>query len=227
MPYYGFNLQWLYSTRAEPAGPDERVLDAVAAWGFNFVRLPLDYRLLGVDGDLYTPDERVRGLLDDVVAAVRQRDLHVSLCLHRAPGYIITGWETEPYNLFADAPAQDAFVHLWTSLAERYVGVPGSGLSFDLVNEPPAIGLRGFTRDAHEAVVRRTVAALRAVDPARPITIDGLDGGNLAMPELADLGLTQSVRGYQPMTVSHHEAAWWPGHVGMPRPTYPVSYDGR
>jgi len=47
------------------------------------------------------------------------------------------------------------------------------------------------------------------------------------MPELADLGLTQSVRGYQPMRVSHFEAPWWPGHVGMPAPAYPCDYDGR
>ncbi|MEN3359577.1 MAG: endoglucanase [Mycobacteriales bacterium] len=56
--------------------------------------------------------------------------------------------------------------------------------------------------------------------------IDGLDGGTLAMPELADLGVTHSVRGYQPMNVSHYQAPWWPGHVGLPQPTYPCRYDG-
>jgi endoglucanase len=227
MPRSGFNLQWLYSKRAAPRGPDEKVLNAIAAWGFDFVRLPTDYRLWSVDDDPYRPDEMVLALIDDVLAACRQRDIHLSLNMHRAPGYVITGWETEPYNLWADAPAQDAFVAIWERFAQRYVGVPAEALSFDLVNEPPALGLRGFTRDAHEAVIRRTVAAIRAISPDRPLVIDGLDGGNLAMPELADLGLTQSVRGYQPMRVSHSEAPWWPGHVGMPAPAYPCDYDGR
>ena len=226
MPRYGFNLQWLYSQRLAPAGPDEKVLDAMAAWGFDFLRLPTDYRLYCVDGDPARPNDEVLGLIDKVLAACRERDIHLSLTMHRAPGYIITGWETEPYNLWADQSAQDAFVTLWERFAQRYADVPATALSFDLVNEPPAIGLRGFTRDAHEAVIRRTVGAIRALSPDRAIVIDGLDGGNLAMPELADLGVTQSVRGYQPMSVSHFEAPWWPGSQGLAAPTYPCEYDG-
>ena len=99
-------------------------------------------------------------------------------------------------------------------------------MSFDLVNEPPALGLRGFTRESHEAVIRRTVSAIRELSPSRPISIDGLDGGNLAMPELADLGLTQSGRGYQPMRVSHFGAEWWPPAASLESPEYPCSYDG-
>lgn len=139
----------------------------------------------------------------------------------------IAGWETEPYNLWTGEPAQDAFVATWERFARRYAGVPGNELSFDLVNEPPALGLRGFTRDAHEAVTRRTATAIRAITPDRPLVIDGLDGGNSAMPELADLGVTHSVRGYQPMSVSHYQAPWWPGHHGLAAPEYPCRYGGR
>jgi endoglucanase len=227
VPRYGFNLQWLYTSGAPARGPDARVLDAMAAWGFDFLRLPTDYRLWSVGGDPYRADDGVLALIDDALAACRDRGIQLSLNLHRAPGYIITGWETEPYDLWADEAAQDAFVATWERFAARYRGVPADALSFDLVNEPPALGLRGFSRSAHEAVIRRTVGAVRALDPGRPVVIDGLDGGNLAMPELADLAVTQSVRGYQPMSVSHYRASWWPGHVGMPVPTYPVEYDGR
>ena len=48
MPRYGFNVQWLYSKRAAPTGPDEKILDAITAWGFDFVRLPTDYRLWSI-----------------------------------------------------------------------------------------------------------------------------------------------------------------------------------
>jgi endoglucanase len=230
--YFGFNLQWLYQAADGARGPDHRVLDAVAAWDFNFIRLPTDYRLWSVAGDPRRADEAVLTRIDEIVEACRERGLHLSLNLHRAPGYIITGWESEPYNLWADAAAQDDFVATWERFARRYRGVPASGLSFDLVNEPPALGLRGFTREAHEAVIRRTVAAIRAIDPLRPLVIDGLDGGNLAMPELADLSrgpgpVTQSVRGYQPMTVSHYRAGWWPPSGDFGPPQYPCDYDGR
>jgi hypothetical protein len=90
------------------------------------------------------------------------------------------------------------------------------------------VGQRGFTRALHEAVIRRTVAAIREVDPKRPIVIDGLAGGHLAVPELADLGVIHSGRGYQPMAVSHYEAGWWSGHAGLPVPVYPgLVWDGR
>lgn len=231
MRHCGFNVQWLFNAQAGACPPDERVLDTVAAWGFDFIRLPTDYRLWSVDGDPHRADESVLALVDAALAACRGRGLHLSLNLHRAPGYIITGWETEPYNLWSDEPAQDAFVATWERFARRYRAVPAAELSFDLVNEPPALGLRGFTRQAHEGIIRRAVAAVRAISPDRPLVLDGLDGGNLALPELADLSqtgpLTQSVRGYQPMSVSHFGAPWWPGHRGLPPPTYPAQYDGR
>jgi aryl-phospho-beta-D-glucosidase BglC (GH1 family) len=227
MTRYGFNLQWLYRTERGASEPDPRVLDTIAAWGFNFVRLPTDYRFFTSAPEYPAPDEKALDRVDRCVQACRERGLHLALNLHRAPGYIITGWEEEQHNLFADTVAQDAFAGLWRAFADRYVGVPGDALSFDLLNEPPALGERGFTRIAHEYVIRRTVAEIRAVDPSRPITLDGLDGGQLAVPELADLGVTHSGRGYQPMAVSHYQAPWWPGHVGLPEPTYPVEYAGR
>ena len=90
MSHHGFNVQWMFNAHAGASGPDERVLDAVAAWGFDFIRLPTDYRLWSVDGDPLRADESVLALVDKTLAACRQRGLHLSLNLHRAPGYIIT-----------------------------------------------------------------------------------------------------------------------------------------
>ncbi len=83
-----------------------------------------------------------------------------------------------------------------------------------------------MTRENYAALIRRTVAAVRAIDPAREIVINGLGGGHLAMPELADLSVVHSGRGYQPMPVSHYRAAWWSGHAEAPEPVYP-GIDGR
>ncbi len=152
----------------------------------------------------------------------------MSLNLHRAPGYCINRNDLERHNLWVDQVAQDAFVFLWETFARRYKGVPNSALSFDLLNEPPNVGQYGLTRENHAALIQRTVAAIRAIDPAREIVIDGLGGGHLAMPELADLGVIHSGRGYQPMPVSHHRAQWWSGNATAPEPVYPgVQWAGR
>ncbi|HPH97095.1 MAG TPA: cellulase family glycosylhydrolase [Anaerolineaceae bacterium] len=226
MTWYGFNFQWMFSWQGQPPEPpDEKALDFLSACGFNFVRLTTDYRfwtpLLPGGPDYFHPDETVLAYLDRYVAACRSRGLHLCLNLHRAPGYCINRNDLETHNLWVDDLPQQAFIYIWQVLARRFSGLPGEDLSFDLVNEPPEIGQYGLTRENHASLIRRTTAAIRAVDPGRPIIIDGLGGGNLAMPELADLGLIHSTRGYQPMTVSHYQAEWWSGSQGMPAPVYP------
>jgi len=225
----GFNFQWLLPEAGQPPRePDERALDFVVAYGFDFVRIPTDYRVWTHDFDYLRPDEGVFTFIDRYLEACRVRGIHLSLNLHRAPGYCITRNDLERHDLWHDTEAQDAFVFLWEGFARRYLGVAPDTLSFDLLNEPPAIGLRGFGREVHAALMRRTAAAIRSIDPWRPMVIDGLDGGNLAMPELADLGVTHSGRGYQPYPVSHWGAEWWDGWKEGDAPRYPgVRYAGR
>ncbi|CAN5708807.1 cellulase family glycosylhydrolase [soil metagenome] len=229
-PYYGFNFLWMYSwgEGRRPSPPDLRQLDFIAERGFNFVRIPTNYWFWTPDFDYGRRDESVLKYLDDYLAAINERGMHMSLNLHRAPGYCINSPELERDNLWTDAVAQEAFVDTWETFARRFRGVPSDRLSFDLLNEPPSVGDRGFTRESHEALMRRTVAAIRAVDPDRMIVLDGLGGGHLAMPELADLGVVHSGRGYQPMPVSHFEAGWWSGYKGLPTPIYPGTvWDGK
>jgi len=227
---YGFNFQWMYSWAEGrlPELADQKALDFMARNGFEFVRIPTDYRFWTRDHDYLHPDESVFSYFDEYLNQTQSRQLHMSLNLHRAPGYCINGNNLEIHNLWKDQVAQEAFVFAWETFARRYKGVSSRDLSFDLLNEPPDIGEYGFTRDIHQSVMRRTVAAIRAIDPHREIVIDGLAGGHLAMPEMADLGVVHSGRGYQPMPVSHYEASWWSGHVGLAEPVYPgTEWDGR
>jgi endoglucanase len=230
MPRYGFNFQWMFIWNPErsPLPADERALDFLCEHGFDFVRLPTDYRHWVRDFDYLHPDESVWKHIDGYLAATRSRGMHLSLNLHRAPGYCINGSHLEKHSLWLDEVAQDGFAYTWQAFAKRYKGVPNDALSFDLVNEPPNVGEYGFTRENHEKVIRRTVAAIREVDPGREIVIDGLGGGHFAMPELADLGVVHSGRGYMPMGVSHYKAGWWEGSKGLPEPVYPGTvWEGR
>jgi hypothetical protein len=88
-------------------------------------------------------------------------------------------------------------------------GIPNDALNFDLVNEP---------LDIADSPHGRCQSGERS---GSENTIDGLGGGNLAMPELNDLDVIQSGRGYQPMAVSHYQATWWKDHHSLPEPIYP------
>jgi hypothetical protein len=228
--YYGFNFQWMTSwkpdRRPEPA--DQKALDFLAEFGFNFARIPLDYRFWTQNFDYFHPDESILRYVDHYLAACNSRGIHMSLNLHRAPGYCTNRNDLERHNLWTDPTAQDALVFLWENFALRYKDIPGQDLSFNLINEPPEPGHCGLTRENHAALIRRTVAAIRSIDPQRPIVVDGLGGGFLAVPELANLGVTHSGRGYHPMPVTHHQASWWADHVQAPPPRYPgLRWQGR
>ena len=114
MKHYGFNFQWMCSwnpdQRPEPA--DEKALDFLAEFGFNFVRLPVDYRFWSRDFDYFHPDESMFRYIDGYLEACQSRGIHMSLNLHRAPGYCTNRNDLERHNLWRSELAQDAFVFL-------------------------------------------------------------------------------------------------------------------
>ncbi len=224
----GFNLLEMFSHTSDGNWREEDFA-WIAEWGFDFVRLPMCYRLWADPADVLVLHEAALEKVDRGVELGRRNGLHVSLNFHRAPGYCINrGKLEEPFSLWKDREAQDAFCFHWQAFARRYHGIPGDELSFDLVNEPPGVREEVMTRADHERVIRAAVDVIRQIDAERPIVIDGLFAGNEPCPELSDLNVTQSCRAYLPMTVSHYKAHWvpsedwpeprWPGvdHLGEP-----------
>lgn len=216
-------MLWMFAKRGEREAlpPDLRQLDFIARHGFNFIRVPTDYRFWTRADDFYNPDERALRKIDGYIEAGRERGLHVSLNIHRAPGYCINN-PPKDLNLWTDEAAQNAFIFQWELFAERYKGIPAEELSFDLLNEPPGPGTGSFTRERHQSLMRRVIGAVKAIDPGREIVLDGVSGGAAAIPELSDTGAVHSGRGYSPFTVSHYGAEWVkepPG--GWREPVYP------
>lgn len=190
--------------------------------GFNFVRLPMSYKCWIEGDDFYAFNEKTLQEIDQAVEWGRKYDIHVSINMHRAPGFCINP-PAEKYNLWEDEYIQQVFADHWKMFAERYKGIPSKFLSFDLVNEPLA------TDAQYEKVIRKVVAAIREVDPQRLIIIDGIDGGNRIMPGIEDLCVAQSGRGYQPQYVTHWKTSWnqwWnttPEQDALIPPTWPYT----
>jgi endoglucanase len=230
MPRYGFNFQWMYAWKQgrKPEQADRRALDFLAELGFDSARIPVDYRFWTKGSDYRRIEDSIYEYFDSYVEACGERGIQACINLHRAPGYCINAPETEAHNLWLDEAAQDGFAFIWESFARHFAGMPSSLLCFDLLNEPPSEGERGMSREIHAAVIRRAAAAIRAADPGREIVIDGIGGGGVAVPELADLGAIHSGRGYAPMGLSHYKAGWWEGSAGLPEPDYPgLEWEGK
>jgi endoglucanase len=144
----GFNLLDYFSPVPGNDGDSSRTTEDdfrwMADWGFDFVRLPMAYpRYLAFDrskqitnGDFYKIDQQVVDEIEQLVTMANKHGLHVSLNLHRAPGYCINAGFFEPFNLWKDKEAQDAFNFHWGMWAERFKNFSREKLSFDLLNEP-------------------------------------------------------------------------------------------
>jgi len=242
----GFNLLdfFMPDLQAKQPHTTEDHLRWIADWGFDFVRLPMAYPYyLDIDRTKPVTPEDVRRIdprrvdeIDRLVALAHKHGLHVSLNLHRAPGYCVNAGFREPYNLWRDPAALDAFCFHWSMWATRYRHVSPDRISFDLVNEP---SLREDMNDQHSrrsavpgAVYRRVAqaaaAAIRAANPAHRVIADGNDTGATVIPELADLNIGQSCRGYHPAIVSHFRAPWvFKDTDQLPQPCWPGSVEFR
>jgi endoglucanase len=244
----GFNLLDFFSPsrprNAERGRTTEDDFKWMTGWGFDFVRIPMAYpRYLSFDpskditkDEIYKTDPKVLDEIDQLIFMAQKHNLHVSLNLHRAPGYCINAGFREPFNLWKDKDAQDAFNFHWGMWAERYKNISPQKLSFDLLNEPAYIedmndqfAKKGpVPGETYRKVVEGAAKAIRAASPDRMIIADGNNVGNNVTPEIIDLDIAQSCRGYWPGTISHYQAPWvWKDPSKAPTPVWPGTMDGK
>ncbi len=201
-------------------------------WGFDFTRIPMDY-WLWVDSDWQTsrqlkPDDVLKikestlEKVDRTVDLGKRYGLHVNLNFHRAPGYCVNNREREPFVLWTDKQAEDAFVYHWDVFAQRYKGISSSDLSFNLVNEAPRPREGYMSREDYRRVMTRATEKVRETSPERLIIIDGFGAGNLVVDEMIPTGVAQSVHGYYPGRISHFRASWVDRESKFREPTWPL-----
>ena len=230
----GFNLQYLYRTGSRLVKPDEDHFRWISGWGFDFARIPLNYRnwLKRKTGpgetitpeDAFAVDESVLALVDDAVRYAGKHGVHLCLCFHHAPGYRVGKRVDEPFILWRDAAAVEAFTFHWELFARRYRGVSNADLSFNLFNEAPWPS-DDFNGAIYRQAVTPAVEAIRRISPGRLIIADGAGAGNLCVPELIPLGIHQSVHCYIPGNLSHYKVDWMKERTDWPEPQWPGALD--
>jgi len=219
----GFNIDGMYNYNRE-SGWQEQDFRWIRDLGFDFVRLPLDYRIWTekMDGQQEFRESMLKKL-DEAVNLGIKYDLHVDLNLHKAPGHAVNADYADGYNLWKDAQPLRHFCEQWQMLAERYKSVPPDKLSFNLLNEPKAVHDKFMSKDDHTRVITAATEAIRQVRPDRIIISDGLHWGNSPNLDLVDLSIAQSCRGYLPGSVTHYKASWTSEGEKYPKPTWPTS----
>jgi len=211
----GFNLLEKFNNR------NDRFVENDFKWisdfGFNFVRLPMDYRMWILDRNWRRINERVLEQIDEAVQFGEKYGIHVNMNFHRAPGYTVAR-PAEEKSVWTDPEALEVCILHWTTFAKRYKGIPNSLVSFNLFNEPDGVEeILPQCVAAHKAIIK----AIREIDPDRLIICDGYQWGTKPFFDLVDQKVAQATRGYAPHELSHYKASWV-NSADFPEPSWPM-----
>lgn len=172
-------------------------IDAMKAWGFNSVRLPMHFNLytLPVDKEpvagRHTWLEKGFAITDSLLAWCKANQMYLILDLHAAPGgqgndLNISDRDGSKPSLWESEAHRQKTIALWRKLAERYKDEPWIA-GYDVLNEPnwgfedPQNDKNGLKEKGNVLLKQLMVditKAIREVDQKHIIIIEGNGWGN-------------------------------------------------
>lgn len=204
--------------------------------GANAVRLPLNYRHFEDDSEPFRYKESGFQRLDGILGLCEKHQIYAILDLHSVQGWQNTDWHCDNSSrhtfFWRHSQFQDRFVALWEEFARRYQG-KAVVAGYDLMNEPITNAWRGRFYNVYKPdwdvinrVYRRTVGAIRKIDPKHIIYLEGDDFSRLfrGMDEPFDDNLVYSSHNY----IESGITGSYPGFIGSrkgPRGEEPVWWD--
>ncbi|MBI4978920.1 MAG: cellulase family glycosylhydrolase [Spirochaetes bacterium] len=214
----GFNLTEQYNV-----GKEKPFLESdfklISELGFNFVRLPVDYRIYDDTNNPRSYKEDKLKALDEAVEFGEKYKIHVCINLHKAPGFCINKTVGINDELWTDAATQDYFVDYWVMLTKRYKKYSAERVSLNLLNEPARTKPEIFL-----PLMQRVVKAINEADPKRLIVMDAYNVGAVPMAELYKMNnVVTAIRGYAPGNLTHYKAEWVKGSDTYAVPEWPVA----
>ncbi|MBM3890430.1 MAG: hypothetical protein FJ388_15060, partial [Verrucomicrobia bacterium] len=147
----GFNLLEKFYLSKEKKPFREEDFQLISKLGFNFVRLPMDYRIWIKDGDWEQFDEQQLREIDQAVEWGGKYGIHVWINFHRAPGYTVAR-PAEKTSLWTEPKTQEVCAKHWAEFARRYKGIPNERLGFNLFNEPAGVETNAYVADVRKMV---------------------------------------------------------------------------
>jgi len=196
----------------------------IKQWGFNHVRLPVDYfNVFSKEG--LKADEAVLALLDQAVSEIRKEGLQVILDLHKCPGHDFHEGTKYAQAFFSDASVREDAKRVWAQLAERYG--QDEKVLLEILNEPVAPDNTTWNR------VKDEMAAHIRKYASKATIVVGSNLWNNAntfaeLTPVEDDRVLYSFHYYQPLLFTHQLAPWvdlpelqvqrpYPGNYEVPR----------
>lgn len=177
----------------------------VAEWGFDHIRLPIDYEVLETEAG----EEYPEGIayVDRFIKWCQEAHLDVVLDLHKAYGYDFNdAGNSDRNNLFTNESLKQRFITLWARIAKRYGTM--EGVAFELLNEV----VEEENAELWNDLIEQALGAIRSYAPDIPVIYGGIHWNSaktlklLRVPE--DKNVIFTFHFYEPLLFTHQKAYW-------------------
>ncbi|NLK88328.1 MAG: glycoside hydrolase family 5 protein [Clostridiaceae bacterium] len=183
----------------------ESDIKQIRDWGFDHVRLPIDYEVLETEDGMMKTEGY--GYVSQAISWCEKYDLNIVLDLHKAYGYDFNdAGDKARNNLFTNEELKQRFIKLWTNIANEYGKY--SNVAFELLNEV----VEEENAEAWNELIRRTVPVIRSITKETPIIYGGIQWNSagtlkyLEIPE--DDNIIFTFHFYEPLVFTHQKAHW-------------------
>ncbi len=207
--YRGVNLGgWLsqcdYSAERLDGFITEPDFAQIARWGFDHVRIPIDYNVIqNEDGSM--KEEGLRRI-DAALALCRKYGLNTVLDLHKTQGFSFDDGEHEE-GFFTSEEYQKKFYAIWENFAARW-GALHEHVIFELLNE---VTEKEYL-PAWKRISRECVRRIRAAAPEMYVLLGSYQWNSArTLPELDapyDDHVIYNFHFYEPHVFTHQGAYW-------------------
>ena len=207
--YRGVNLGgWLSQCDYSAARMDGFITEAdfaqIARWGFDHVRLPVDYDVIqNPDGSMKEDGLR---RVDRAIELAEKHGLNVVLDLHKTQGFSFDAGEHEE-GFFESETYQAYFYAVWDCFAARYGNKP-THVMFDLLNEVT----EARYLEAWKRISRACVRRIRQHAPETLILLGSYQWNSAqTLPALDapyDSRVLYNFHFYEPHAFTHQGAYW-------------------
>lgn len=216
----GWLSQTLTRSQTHEAFFNRSMVDKLAEWGFDHIRLPVDEMEIFTENGEWKAKELK--LMHNAIEWCKNKNIRVVLDFHILRSHYFN--DTENITLWKSAAEQEKFVELWEKISAEFKQYPNSLLAYELLNEPVPP-----TPDDWNNLLERLISALRELEPERMIVLDPSSHSsigqlkNLRLPQ-GDMNIMLSVHFYTPHLLTHYQAPWMDGLKNL---SIPLHYPGQ
>ena len=207
--YKGVNLGgWMSQCDYSPERLDTFITEPdfaqITDWGFDHVRLPVDYDVIQNRDGSMKPEGLER--VDNALAMCEKYGLNTVLDLHKTQGFSFDAQERED-GFFESPSQQEKYYAVWECFAKRY-GDRHGHVMFDLLNE---VTEKEYL-PAWKRISRECVARIRAIAPKVYVLLGSYRWNSAqTLPELDapyDDHVIYNFHFYEPHEFTHQGAYW-------------------